>query len=234
MPAEGSGPPVEAVLLDAGGVLLLPDPAVLLPVLADARAWPDPALLVRAHYVAIAALDSSADGAWASYVGAFATAVGVPDERLPAAVASLLEAVTSHVWVQSTDGAAAAVQALLDAGLRVAVVSNAEGTVEQMLATAGVCQVGPGAGAEVAAVLDSYLVGSAKPDPGIMRLGLAAVEATPETTAFVGDTLRYDVAGAEACGVRALHLDPWADCPRPAGHEHLRGLADLPALLRPA
>jgi len=34
--------------------------------------------------------------------------------------------------------------------------------------------------------------------------------------------------------VRALHLDPWSDCPRPAGHEHLRGLADLPGLLRPA
>ncbi len=76
------------MLLDAGGVLLLPDPAVLLPVLADAGAEPGPDLLVRAHYRAIAALDSSADGAWASYVGAFATAVGVPDDRLPAAVAA--------------------------------------------------------------------------------------------------------------------------------------------------
>jgi len=231
VPAEGDAPPVEAVLLDAGGVLLLPDPAVVTAALSGVGVTPDPAVLVRAHYTAVAALDRSHDGAWSSYLTAFGTAVGVVDERLEAAVAALTEAVTAHVWVQSTDGAADAVQALVDAGLRVAVVSNAEGTVEQMLASAGVCQVGPGAGAPVAAVLDSYLVGSAKPDPGIMRLGLAAVGATPETTVFVGDTLRYDVAGAAACGVRALHLDPWGDCPRPDGHQHLRRLADLPGLL---
>ncbi len=234
MPAERVGAPVEAVLLDAGGVLLLPDPAVVKEALAGVDVAPESAALVRAHYLAVAALDSSDDGAWASYLAAYATAVGVPGERLQEAVAVLTEAVTAHVWVQSTDGAADAVQALVDAGLRVAVVSNAEGTVEQMLARAGVCQVGPGAGAPVAAVLDSYLVGSAKPDPGIMRLGLEAVAATPGTTVFVGDTLRYDVAGAAACGVPVLHLDPWGDCPRPDGHDHLRGLADLPALLLPA
>ncbi len=234
MPAEPDGAPVEAVLLDAGGVLLLPDPTVVTAALSGVGVTPDPTVLVRAHYTAVAALDSSHDGAWSSYLAAYGIAVGVPDDRLGAAVADLAEAVTAHVWVQSTDGAADAVQALVDAGLRVAVVSNAAGTVEQMLVTAGVCQVGPGAGAPVAAVLDSHLVGSAKPDPGIMRMGLAAVEATAETTVFVGDTLRYDVAGAAACGVRALHLDPWGDCPRPAGHEHLRRLADLPELLVPS
>lgn len=231
MPAEWAGSPVEAVLLDAGGVLLLPDPAVVTRALAGVGVAPDPAVLVRAHYAAVAALDACDDGAWSSYLAAYAAAAGVPVDRRATATAALAEAVTAHVWVQSTDGAANGVQALVDAGLRVAVVSNAEGTVEQMLATAGVCQVGAGPGAPVAAVLDSYLVGSAKPDPRIVELGLAAVDATPETTVFVGDTLRYDVAGAAAAGVRALHLDPWGDCPRPDGHQHLRRLGDLPGLL---
>jgi putative hydrolase of the HAD superfamily len=47
----------------------------------------------------------------------------------------------------------------------------------------------------------------------------------------VGDSLRYDVTGAIAAGVRPVHLDPYGYCPAPEGHEHIRRLADLAALV---
>jgi putative hydrolase of the HAD superfamily len=44
----------------------------------------------------------------------------------------------------------------------------------------------------------------------------------------VGDMASADVDGAHAAGIRPLHLDPFADCPYPAGHhEHVRTLAEV-------
>jgi putative hydrolase of the HAD superfamily len=50
----------------------------------------------------------------------------------------------------------------------------------------------------------------------------------------VGDSLRYDVTGAQAAGVRPLHLDPYGFCPLPDGHEHLRRLDDVISVIQGA
>ena len=82
-------------------------------------------------------------------------------------------------------------------------------------------------------VIDSAVVGVAKPDPQIFALALAALGLSAvdrSTVVHVGDSLRYDVAGALAAGVRPLHLDPHGFCPAPEGHEHIRRLSDVAAL----
>ena len=48
---------IEAVLFDAGGVLLLPDPTVIGPLLAPYGAETSVDRLVRAHYAAMRAQD---------------------------------------------------------------------------------------------------------------------------------------------------------------------------------
>ena len=48
----------------------------------------------------------------------------------------------------------------------------------------------------------------------------------------VGDSLRYDVAGALAAGLQPVHMDPYAFCPAPDGHPHVRSLAGLAELIR--
>jgi putative hydrolase of the HAD superfamily len=75
------------------------------------------------------------------------------------------------------------------------------------------------------------VVGVAKPDPRIFGLALDSlgVEAS-ENVLHVGDSLRYDVTGALAAGLRPVHLDPYGFCPDPDGHEHVRSLLDVPAL----
>jgi putative hydrolase of the HAD superfamily len=89
------------------------------------------------------------------------------------------------------------------------VVSNAGGQIEEVLAGLGVCQVGPGAGVEVAVVVDSTVVGVEKPDPRIFDFALDVIDVPRERVLYVGDTVRNDVLGARAAGLHPLHLDPY-------------------------
>ena len=43
----------------------------------------------------------------------------------------------------------------------------------------------------------------------------------------VGDSLRYDVAGAVAAGLQPVHMDPYGLCPAPGGHQHITSLTEL-------
>lgn len=106
-----------------------------------------------------------------------------------------------------------------------AVVSNADGTVERDLRADGICQVGSGPGTPVDAILDSTVVGVAKPDPAIFRLALERLGVTAERAIHVGDTR----AGARAAGIRPVLVDPFdlhpdADCVRVAS---LAGVIEL-------
>ena len=100
-----------------------------------------------------------------------------------------------------------------------------------VLATAGLLQVGPGPGVEVTAIIDSGAVGVAKPDPAIFELALAAAGTTADRAIHVGDAYQYDVRGARAAGVRPLLMDPLGlrgdvDC------ERIASLAEVADLLR--
>jgi len=209
---------VEAVLLDVGGVFHLPDHARMLDALARLDIVADPADLDRAHYAGIAALDGCGplghhgDGAgiWHAYNRAYASVCGVPDGRLDEATEVLLaEFRRGGVWTRQIPGARAALQAIADRGLRLGIVSNADGTVEEQLRSDGICQIGPGAGVEVHVVLDSGVVGVAKPDPAIFHLALEVLQVAPDAAIHVGDTPAADVMGALAAGVQPVLVDPY-------------------------
>jgi putative hydrolase of the HAD superfamily len=100
------------------------------------------------------------------------------------------------------------------------------GRAEHSLRRLKICQVGPGPGVEVDAIVDSGVVGVAKPDPEIFAYALAALGVEPENAAYVGDSCRLDLAGAEAAGIRSFHFDPYTICDLDR-HEHLRSLWDL-------
>jgi putative hydrolase of the HAD superfamily len=74
------------------------------------------------------------------------------------------------------------------------------------------------------------VVGVAKPDPAIFRIALDALGVpASDTVLYVGDSLRYDVAGAIAAGLQPVHFDPYGYCPAPEGHRHVTSLAALAA-----
>ena len=121
----------------------------------------------------------------------------------------------------------AALRALDQAGVPLGVVSNASGQIEAVLRRTGVCQVGPGAGVEVRCVVDSHVVGVAKPDPAIFEH--AAVhfpDVERSRVAYVGDSVTMDVVGARAAGLHPLLVDPYDDHPD-GDFDRIRSLADL-------
>lgn len=220
--------PVEAVLLDAGGVLNLPAPAEAGRFLAAHGADGTPEAVARCHYHGMLAYDEapgSGDALSAAYLAGFVVAAGLPAELAAGFVAAIREAGWQPAIRSSLD-----VLPALAARARLAVVSNSDGTVERRLAAAGVLQVGPGRGVRVEAVVDSGAVGVEKPDPRIFTPALAACGVEPAAAVHVGDSRRTDVAGALAAGIRPLHLDPLDLCPD-RSHEHIRALGEVLGLL---
>lgn len=223
---------MSAVLLDVGGVLLLPSPEVMLPPLRAAEVRPDLAVLERAHYHATAAVERVPPaGRWRRYLTAYATACGVPAQDAGPVAAELARFADGSTWRHVIPGSADALRAIAALGMPIAIVSNSTGVVERDLRSLGVCQTGAGDGIEVAAVVDSAVVGVEKPDPRIFAVALDLLGTAPGGVVHVGDTVRFDVDGARAAGIRPIHLDPYGDCPSPDGHEHIRKLADVPPML---
>jgi putative hydrolase of the HAD superfamily len=108
----------------------------------------------------------------------------------------------------------------------VLVVTNADGHAEENLRDAEVRQPGAGVGVSVTPVIDSVLVGSAKPDVGIFRTALRCAEVQPKSVVHVGDMLSTDIAGAHAAGISPIHLDPLRVC-RARDHRHIRLLSGI-------
>jgi putative hydrolase of the HAD superfamily len=203
----------DAVLFDAGGVLVLPDPTKVIAALAHLGVSPDPEHHVRGHYHGMRAVyeHSVEVDHWPAFNRAYGAEVGIAEELLAEADAIINEMALSDPWLWShvNPGAVELLAALRGRGVPVGVVSNAGGHVEEVLAGLGVCQVGPGPGVEVAVVVDSTIVGVEKPDPRIFRFALDAIGVRPDRVLYVGDTVRNDVMGARAAGLHPLHLDPY-------------------------
>lgn len=144
-------------------------------------------------------------------------AAAIPVDAL---VPTLLEAIRFEPYPES----APVLDALRARGLRLAVVSNWDVSLHDVLAATGLA-------ARVDAVVTSAELGAAKPDPAPFRAALAALGTEPAAALHVGDTLAEDVAGARAAGVRAALLDrEGRGDPAPDGVAVLRDLRGLLAL----
>jgi len=216
--------PVDAVLVDSGGVLLLPGPDAFRRLLRPFGARPDDETCRRAHYAGMHEVDRLGAPDWPLVDRVVARAAGVPEARIDEAVAAVESLYRTEPWVP-VEGAAHALVMLQEAGYPLAVVSNAEGTMEAQLAAHRVCSVDGGEVAEVAVVIDSAVVGVEKPDPGIFDLALKVLDVDPGRCVYLGDSVHFDVAGALAAGLRPIHVDPFGLCGAPAAHDHVPSLA---------
>jgi putative hydrolase of the HAD superfamily len=218
----------DAVSLDVGGVLVVPDHGVLAGALDGRGIGYDRGAFGRGHYLAVAAMDamSSAPEDFTDYLGGFLGAVSVAPERCADAHAALTQVLQTPVWCQPVPGSRAGVAALAAAGIRLAVTSNSDGTVADLLRRHEWVQVGDGPGVEVEVVTDSGNVGAAKPDARVFQATIDALGVPPERILHVGDSVHYDVDGGAAVGLQTIHMDPFGVCPS-ADHPHLRSLDAL-------
>jgi putative hydrolase of the HAD superfamily len=120
----------------------------------------------------------------------------------------------------------------LKARYRLGIVSNFYGNLEAVCRSADIAPL-------FGVMVDSQCVGAEKPDPAIFHVALETLHATPETTVFVGDSLRRDREGARRIGMRFIWIAPQnvqaAETPasaEPPIHATVTRLPDLMKILR--
>jgi FMN phosphatase YigB (HAD superfamily) len=206
----------DAVLLDAGGVFMLPEEARIVAAFARAQCEVARDILTEAHYRAATEftvdMDVLADwsACWVRYLRTYVDACGVAPDDVEEAHRHLdSEFAEAGLWIEVVDGCRDGLRALADTGVRVGIVSNADGLIAQRLAALEICQVGPGMGVEVECVIDSGNVGIMKPDPRIFQAALDVMGVAAERTWYLGDMPAIDVVGARRAGLRAFLVDPF-------------------------
>src|SRR4051812_16992930 len=139
---------------------------------------------------------------------------GIPRSDGTAAALVELHAyhMASNLWEYVPPDVVPALEALRARGLRLVVVSNANGTLRAHMDRLEMT-------GRFDCVLDSADEGVEKPDPRFFEIALARSGAQRDTTIHVGDLYYIDVTGARSAGLRGVLLDeadlrPDADCPR--------------------
>jgi putative hydrolase of the HAD superfamily len=212
---------LETVFLDAGGVLVYPNWTRVCEALARNGVQANPLDLAAAEPLAKRKLDAErtidatndASRGWL-YFNLVLDAAGVARSNATDAALADLHAfhMTNNLWEHVPDGIPGVLAGLGSAGLRLAVVSNANGTLRDHFRRLGLERY-------FTCILDSHEEGVEKPDPRLFEIALAKSGADAVSTIHVGDLYEVDVVGARAAGVRGVLLDERglyedADCPR--------------------
>lgn len=212
---------LETVFLDAGGVFIYPNWWRVSDALAKYGVQVSPEALKAADPRARRELDdrkviggtTDASRGWLFFDLILAHAGVTPSAGTAAALTELHTYHTaSNLWEYVPDEALPAIDALRRRGLRIVVVSNANGTLRAHLDRLQLTS-------RFDVVLDSADEGVEKPDPRFFEIALEKSGARKDTTIHVGDLYYVDVVGARSAGLRGVLLDeanlrPDADCPR--------------------
>jgi putative hydrolase of the HAD superfamily len=216
-----AGGAVETLFLDAGGVVLHPNWMRVAETLGRHGIEIDGLALFAADLRAKHELDRPAnaravsdDARTALHFACVLKHAGLAHTE--ATDAALAEVRRFHaernIWEWVPEDVPPALARLRGLGLRLVMVSNANGTLHAHLERLGIAR-------HFDLILDSFLEGVEKPDPLIFRRALERSGADPTTTLHVGDLYHVDVMGARAAGIEAWLLDAAdlyvdADCPR--------------------
>ena len=223
----------DAVIFDAGGVFVLPDPTVIAPLLAPFGGSIDLELHRRAHYAGMAAKSrvDAVEADWQVYNETYVATIGVAADMAAIAATLLGRTRSADLWRYPIAENVKAIEELAVHGVPMSVVSNAAGQIEWVLEWSGVCQRGEGPLVAMRTIIDSEVVGVAKPDPQIFEFALVEHSETPrDRILYVGDSVSMDVKGSRAAGLIPVLIDPFDDHDA-ADFARVRSVADLTALI---
>jgi putative hydrolase of the HAD superfamily len=197
---------LRAVLFDAGNTLLFLDYPRLARGVAAATGIPltgEDLATRSAEAAALLERGDTTDRERASrYLEQLFLLAGIPGAQLGVVRDTLLALHRErHLWGSVDPATGPALDRLLGAGLRLAVVSNSDGRAEEGLLAAGLRD-------RFELVVDSQLVGFEKPDPRIFESALERMGLSRSEALYVGDLYEVDVIGARRAGMDVILLDP--------------------------
>ncbi len=220
---------LKALLFDFGGTLAFLDFELLAREFSGEGRKLDALALEHAEYAGRAAIDrvlmsganKQADyAAYEHFFRGWMRAAGIPEEEFREC-AEKFGAIhrEATLWRVVRPGTFEALEAFKSAGYRLAIVSNAEGQVEADARRFGLAPY-------FDVIIDSHVVGVAKPDPRIFQIVLERLGVAPDEVRFAGDIYSIDVEGARAAGIEARLIDchqryTWVD------HEKIRHIGEL-------
>lgn len=144
---------------------------------------------------------------WKDFFTFWLRFVGAAPEHIAAMLQMIYERhQRDHLWNYVEPTARQTFAALREMGLRLGIISNADGKVARLLEQQGLAHF-------FACVIDSHLVGVEKPDPKIFKLALAQLQVPAANCLYVGDNYDNDVIGARRAGLRPVLIDPFAVVP---------------------
>ncbi|MGH7813966.1 MAG: HAD family hydrolase [Candidatus Binataceae bacterium] len=218
---------VKALLFDFGGTLAFLDFELLAREFSREGRKLDARTLEYAEYAGRAAIDRHLMGgkrdviaSYEEFFRSWMAAAGVPTGEIEARgerFRALHREAT--LWRVVRPGTFEALERLKSAGLKLAIVSNAEGRVESDCRRFGLAPY-------FDTIIDSHIVGIEKPDPRIFKIALDRLGVSPEEARFAGDIYSIDILGARAAGIDAALIDQhgrytWVE------HEKIRHIAEL-------
>ncbi len=226
-------PRPEAVLLDAGGVFFLPEHERIIGAFERAGLPAPTEDLDLAHFRGASRfttdLDVEADwaGCWDSYLDSYVEALDVaPLDRKEIHRHLDSEFADAGLWLRVIPGCRDGIRALAGTGVRLGVISNADGLIGERLRSFELVQVGPGIGVEIECVIDSGAVGVMKPDPRIFEMALDAMDLAADQAWYVGDMPAIDIVGARRAGMHPVLVDPY-DLHHEADYDRVSSLTEL-------
>ena len=199
------------MLFDLGGVLVHLDYAAIAEEAAQLGMALDAAALPRAEGLARRAIDARAGVLGAvpgtdasrvpSYFDDLLNGAGIAEDARRELVARLQAHNRERsLWRVPFACARATLESLRRSGLRLGVVSNADGRAAAILQATGLAP-------SLEVIVDSHHEGVEKPDAEIFRRALARLGVRAEDSIFVGDIVSIDVVGARNAGLRPVLLD---------------------------
>jgi putative hydrolase of the HAD superfamily len=219
------------LFLDAGGVLVSPNWRRVSDALAAHGVSVPAAALLAADPLARRDIDfghqpaaSDRQRGWAYFNLVLEHSGVAQSPATDAALDDLQDYHAEHnLWETVTEEAFDALDRLRAMGVKLAVVSNANGKLKSLFERLGLAR-------RFDVILDSAEEGVEKPDPRLFGIALERSGARREETLHVGDLYHVDVQGARAAGLDAILYDP-ADLYAGYDCRRIRSLGELPDIV---
>jgi HAD superfamily hydrolase (TIGR01509 family) len=195
---------VEVIFFDVGNTLLFPNRERIHAPLAERGFYPglehlrDLERRTKNQFDAMMTTNGSPDHSfWRMFYSQLLAEIGLYDDAVREQLVSGIR--DSANWDQIRPGTADHLRTL-GQRYRIAVISNADGRIEEVLRRCGIADC-------FRTITDSGLVGYEKPHPEIFRQAMKSMAAAPEESLYVGDVYSVDYVGATGTGMQAVLMD---------------------------
>jgi putative hydrolase of the HAD superfamily len=181
------------LIFDAGGVLVFPDFDLLALIGNQAGINTSPGQIAQAHAKLFWELDENIakfrQFPKISYFQDIFKQISDSEEKIKAAFElTLMADKIKHIWTATYPWVTQSLQRMRDLGYNMAVISNSDGRVDQILQDLDIRNF-------FEIVIDSFVVGVEKPDPHILEIALQSLGWNPIETIYLGDIFYIDVWG---------------------------------------